>query len=114
MAERKPGGGTRFAASLSSIVRHFEALPDPRHQRNRRHLLVDVITIAVCGVIVGCSGPTAHPIRGWGRVARPSWDGAASTQRGTRSASFACPSGTDSGKGLRLSVHPVCRAWRAD
>ena len=58
MAERKPGGGTRFAASLSSIVRHFEALPDPRHQRNRRHLLVDVITIAVCGVIVGCSGPT--------------------------------------------------------
>ena len=58
MAEGKPGGGTRFAASLSSIVRHFEALPDPRHQRNRRHLLVDVITIAVCGVIVGCSGPT--------------------------------------------------------
>jgi predicted transposase YbfD/YdcC len=44
---------------LSSIVKHFESLPDPRHHRNRRHLLVDVITIAVCGVIVGCSGPTA-------------------------------------------------------
>jgi len=34
-------------------------LPDPRHTRNRRHLLVDVIVIAVCGVIVGCDGPTA-------------------------------------------------------
>jgi predicted transposase YbfD/YdcC len=58
MAERRPGRGSGGAASLSSIVRYFEALPDPRHQRNRRHLLVDVITIAVCGVIVGCSGPT--------------------------------------------------------
>lgn len=46
------------AASLGSIVRYFESLPDPRHPRNRRHLLGDVITIAVCGVIVGCSGPT--------------------------------------------------------
>ncbi len=51
---------------LSSIVKHFESLPDPRHQRNRRHLLVDVITIAVCGVIVGCSGPTA--IERWARA----------------------------------------------
>ena len=42
-----------------SIVKHFESLPDPRHQRNRRHLLVDVIVIAVCGVIAGCEGPTA-------------------------------------------------------
>ncbi len=42
-----------------SIVKHFESLPDPRHTRNRRHLLVDVIVIAVCGVIVGCEGPTA-------------------------------------------------------
>ena len=58
MAERKSGRGSGGTASLSSIVRYFEALPDPRHQRNRRHLLVDVITIAVCGVIVGCSGPT--------------------------------------------------------
>ncbi|MCH7527036.1 MAG: transposase family protein [Planctomycetes bacterium] len=43
---------------LNSIVKHFESLPDPRHLRNRRHLLADVITIAVCGVIVGCPGPT--------------------------------------------------------
>ena len=45
--------------SLDSVVNHFESLSDPRHTRNRHHLLVDVITIAVCGVIVGCEGPTA-------------------------------------------------------
>jgi len=45
--------------SLDSVVKYFESLPDPRHTRNRRHLLVDVIVIAVCGVIVGCEGPTA-------------------------------------------------------
>ena len=55
---------------LSSIVKHFESLPDPRHQRNRRHLLVEVITIAVCGVIVGCSGPTA--MARWAR-AKKDW-----------------------------------------
>lgn len=58
MVQGRPVGGSRGTASLSSIVRYFETLPDPRDQRNRRHLLVDVITIAVCGVIVGCSGPT--------------------------------------------------------
>ena len=47
------------AVSFESIVTHFESLPDPRHTRNRRHLLVDVIVIAVCGVIVGCDGPTS-------------------------------------------------------
>lgn len=36
--------------SLRSIARYFELLPDPRHKRNRLHLLVDVITVAVCGV----------------------------------------------------------------
>ncbi len=45
--------------SLDSVVKHFESLPDPRDMRNRRHLLVDVIVISVCGVIVGCEGPTA-------------------------------------------------------
>ena len=45
--------------SLDSVVKHFDSLPDPRDTRNRRHLLVDVIVISVCGVIVGCEGPTA-------------------------------------------------------
>ncbi|QDU90493.1 Transposase DDE domain protein [Pirellulimonas nuda] len=50
-------------ASPSSLLKHLESLPDPRHQRNRKHLLVDVVAIAVCGVLVGCDGPTA--IRLW-------------------------------------------------
>ena len=56
--------------SLSGIVKHFESLPDPRETRNRRHLLVDVIVIAVCGVIVGCQGPTS--IERWAK-AKEDW-----------------------------------------
>ena len=55
---------------VRSIVKHFESLPDPRHTRNRLHLLIDVITIAVCGVIVGCSGPSA--IERWAK-AKKEW-----------------------------------------
>jgi hypothetical protein len=65
MAERRLGSRTKISVSGRSVVKHFEALPDPRHPRNRKHLLVDVITIAVCGVIVGCDGPaegcSRHP-----------------------------------------------------
>jgi predicted transposase YbfD/YdcC len=44
---------------VESIVSYFESLSDPRHTRNRRHLLVDVVVIAVCGMVCGCDGPTA-------------------------------------------------------
>lgn len=44
---------------LGLIREHFESLPDPRNTRNRRHLLGDIIVLAVCGIIVGCEGPTA-------------------------------------------------------
>ncbi len=47
------------AVSLRSVAKHFESLPDPRHDRNRKHLLVDVISISVCGILVGCDGPTS-------------------------------------------------------
>jgi predicted transposase YbfD/YdcC len=43
-------------------------MPDPRHTRNRRHLLGDVITIAVCGVIACCDGPTS--IAMWAKAKR--------------------------------------------
>ncbi len=61
---------TDVSVSFDSIIKHFESLPDPRHARNRRHLLVDVMVIAVCGVIVGCDGPTsiarwAKEKKGW-------------------------------------------------
>lgn len=44
--------------NVESIGSYFESLSDPRHQRNRKHLLVDVVVIAVCGMLCGCDGPT--------------------------------------------------------
>jgi predicted transposase YbfD/YdcC len=55
---------------VGSIASYFESLSDPRHSRNRKHLLVDVAVIAVCGIICGCDGPTA--IHRWA-VHRQSW-----------------------------------------
>jgi predicted transposase YbfD/YdcC len=45
--------------NVESIGSYFESLSDPRHTRNRKHLLVDVVVIAVCGMVCGCDGPTA-------------------------------------------------------
>jgi predicted transposase YbfD/YdcC len=55
---------------VGSIGSYFESLSDPRHMRNRKHLLVDVAVIAVCGIICGCDGPTA--IHRWAKH-RESW-----------------------------------------
>src|ERR1700676_2322177 len=44
---------------VGSLASYFESLSDPRHARNRKHLLVDIAVIAVCGIICGCDGPTA-------------------------------------------------------
>ena len=49
--------------NVAYIGSYFESLPDPRDTRNRKHLLVDIIVIAVCGLVCGCDGPTA--IRRW-------------------------------------------------
>ena len=49
--------------TVESIGSYFESLADPRHTRNRKHLLVDIVAIAVCGLVCGCDGPTA--IRRW-------------------------------------------------
>jgi predicted transposase YbfD/YdcC len=45
--------------NVESIGSFFESLSDPRHLRNRKHLLVDVVVIAVCAMIAGADGPTA-------------------------------------------------------
>jgi predicted transposase YbfD/YdcC len=55
---------------VGSIGSYFESLDDPRHARNRRHLLVDIAVIAVSAIICGCDGPTA--IHRWARH-RQSW-----------------------------------------
>src|ERR1022692_957454 len=44
---------------VGSIGCYFESLSDPRHKRNRKHLLVDIAVISVCGILCGCDGPTA-------------------------------------------------------
>ncbi|MBM3272933.1 ISAs1 family transposase, partial [Candidatus Kaiserbacteria bacterium] len=49
---------------------YFESLSDPRHSRNRKHLLVDIIVIAICAIICNAEGPTG--IHRWAR-ARASW-----------------------------------------
>lgn len=43
-----------MAASALAIKKHFSKLKDPRINRRRRHLLMDIIVIAICGVICGC------------------------------------------------------------
>ena len=37
-----------------AVVRFFRKLKDPRSTRRRRHLLLDIIAITLCGVIAGC------------------------------------------------------------
>ena len=44
---------------VGSITSYFESLSDPRHTRNRKHLLVDITVLAVCAILCGCDGPTA-------------------------------------------------------
>jgi predicted transposase YbfD/YdcC len=36
-----------------SVARHFAKLPDPRVRRRCRHQLIDIVVIAICGVICG-------------------------------------------------------------
>ena len=55
---------------VGSIGSYFESLSDPRHARNRKHLMVDIAVIAVCGIVCGCDGPTA--IHRWAKH-RASW-----------------------------------------
>lgn len=49
----------RRCADVGSLGSHFESLTDPRHTRNRKHLLVDIIVISICGILCGAPGPTA-------------------------------------------------------
>jgi predicted transposase YbfD/YdcC len=55
---------------MGSIACFFESLSDPRHDRHRKHLLVEVIVIAVAAIICGCDGPTA--IHRWA-IHRHAW-----------------------------------------
>jgi hypothetical protein len=49
-----------------SLLFHFQNLPEPRQTKNRKHRLLDVVVISICGVLVGCDGPTS--IERWART----------------------------------------------
>ncbi|MFT5327607.1 MAG: hypothetical protein ACI8P0_005499 [Planctomycetaceae bacterium] len=51
-------GADVVAAQMVGLKERFAELPDPRSTINRRHLLVDVVAISVCGVLAGADGRT--------------------------------------------------------
>lgn len=53
----------------TSITRHFAALPDPRVARTRAHLLLDILTIALCAVLCGADNWVA--VAAFGRAKEP-------------------------------------------
>jgi len=40
----------------ASIVEHFRTLEDPRIERTKKHLLLDILVIAVCTLLTGGAG----------------------------------------------------------
>lgn len=59
----------RDGVDIGVVTSYFESLSDPRHTRNRKHVLVDIIVIAVCAVLCGADGPTA--IHRWAKSRAP-------------------------------------------
>ena len=41
--------------TLPSIKKYFRRLPEPRVAGRSRHLLVDIVVIAICAVIADCA-----------------------------------------------------------
>ncbi|NET38796.1 MAG: transposase family protein, partial [Cyanothece sp. SIO1E1] len=39
-----------------SIAEHFDSVVDPRIERSKNHLLIDILSIAILGVICGADG----------------------------------------------------------
>jgi predicted transposase YbfD/YdcC len=104
-----PGGdAVAMLIDVGTIGSHFESLPDPRHHRNRKHRLADVLVICTAAVLCGCDGPTA--IHRW-----------AANRRDWLRQSLALPGGIPSRDCLRrvlIAVKPeafqACfRAWVA-
>ena len=50
-----------------ALVERLQTIPDPRRQSaNRKHLLVDLIILGLCGVVAGCEDFVE--IAAWGKV----------------------------------------------
>jgi predicted transposase YbfD/YdcC len=48
-----------MANPVQSVMTHFQDLPDPRSRLGRRHVLCDLLAIAICATICGAGGWTA-------------------------------------------------------
>ena len=59
-----------FEAPANTITDHFSMLTDPRVDRRKLHKLIDITTIAICGVICGADDWVA--VAGFGR-AKEQW-----------------------------------------
>jgi predicted transposase YbfD/YdcC len=53
----------------ASIVGHFVDLEDPRVERTKRHLLLDIVVIAICAVICGADSWVAVALFGKAKLA---------------------------------------------
>lgn len=44
-----------------TFLEHFSSLPDPRVERTKRHVLLDILAITICGTVAGCNSfPQIH------------------------------------------------------
>jgi predicted transposase YbfD/YdcC len=42
------------ATDSARIIEHFRDIEDPRIERNKRHLILDIIIVTICAVVCGC------------------------------------------------------------
>jgi hypothetical protein len=59
-----------MVAGASTLVSSFADMTDPRIDRTKRHLLVDIVCLAICAVIAGADG--WEDIEEFGKV-REAW-----------------------------------------
>jgi predicted transposase YbfD/YdcC len=57
---------------MTDLITHFSEIPDPRKARGKRHKLIDIIVIAICGII--CGADNWVMIEAFGK-AREKWFG---------------------------------------
>ena len=71
MADSPHGDSCVSTPAPASILTHFCDLPDPRREtQNKKHRLIDILVIALCGIIAGSQ--SAVEIEAYGR-AKEAW-----------------------------------------